>query len=107
MTLENFKDYELRFSYKVEGAIYLEFRNRVCDIGSYDWQMKDKDSPWHQCVIRLVGDKAKAVVDGQEQTSEILGQAPTSGHIRYYMQSRNPAGKAKVILKDIEVREAK
>jgi hypothetical protein len=107
MTEEKFQDYELRYSFKIEGAIYLETRNRVSGAGSLDLQVKDKDSAWHQCVIQLSGLSGKAIIDGTEAPMELLGQLPPSGRIRFYMQNRGPAGVAKLLLKDIEVRELK
>ncbi|MCZ7645697.1 MAG: DUF1080 domain-containing protein [Planctomycetota bacterium] len=100
-------DFELRFSYKVEGSAYLEFKQRVTSTGGFYWGWKERNSAgWTPCVLRMVGGRASFVSDPTRGPAVLEGRAEPAGRIRFYLQNRGVDGPARLWLKDLELRKA-
>ncbi|MBI3832042.1 MAG: DUF1080 domain-containing protein [Planctomycetes bacterium] len=105
MSTETFGDFELRFAYYVDGNAYLEFRHRVTDAGCFQYEAKEKNHrAWRQCVVRVIGAKGEATIDGRRVPYAADGAPVLPGHLRFYVQNRGLDIETDLKVKDIEVR---
>ncbi|MCW8129009.1 MAG: DUF1080 domain-containing protein [Planctomycetota bacterium] len=105
MHAEDFADFELRFSYFVEGNAYLEFRDRVSELGSFQYSAREKNhTKWRACRIRIAGRAGAAEIDGKTVPYEAAGDISQPGKIRFYVQNRGTGIVTRLRVKDVEVR---
>lgn len=105
MSVESFADFEFRFAYYVEGNAYLEFRHRVTEAGCFQYSAKEKNHrAWRQCVVRVIGNRGEAVIDGKHVPYEIDGALTQPGQLRFYVQNRGNEIETSLKVKEIEVR---
>ena len=103
---EDFADFEVRFSFMLEGNGYLEFRQRVSDEGAFEYSAFEKNHrEWHSCRTRISGPNAAMFIDGKPAPFKTTGDVSSPGKLRFYVQNRRDNVSTRLKIKDIEVRE--